>query len=219
MWVGGLYGRDLRSGNLAVSASAVLIASRCHTRARPRKKEIRVPSRTVAEEPSRTVAMPALRTPNTPAPVCAPPRARAQAARAGPRGQQQSAARRAERAARERRRKKWPRGDFLCWGASLASQEAYAAGRDNRGVSFLCELATLEGRPVTLETKKKTGNAMGRRARVRGLRGHTVGRRAKVCGLRGARAAAPGEGVGAVSRARRRAGRRCGPDLPVCGRA
>jgi hypothetical protein len=197
LWVGGLSGRDLRSGNLAVSASAVLIASRCHTRARPRKKKIRVPSRTVAEEPSRTAG------PD----------------RYGPRGQQQSAARRAERAARERRRKKWPRGDFLCWGASLAPQEAYAAGRDNRGVSFLCELATLEGRPVTLETKKKTGNAMGRRARVRGLRGHTVGRRAKVCGLRGARAAAPGEGVGAVSRARRRAGRRCGPDLPVCGRA
>jgi len=82
LWVGGLYGRDLRSGNLAVSASAVLIVSRCHTRARPRKKNIRVPSRTVAEEPSRTVAMPALRTPNTPARVCAPPRARAQAARA-----------------------------------------------------------------------------------------------------------------------------------------
>ena len=41
LWVGGLYGTDLGSANLAGFASAVLIVSCCRTRARPRKMEFR----------------------------------------------------------------------------------------------------------------------------------------------------------------------------------
>ena len=39
MWVGGLYGRDLRSGNPAVFASAVLIAARRRDRREANRRE------------------------------------------------------------------------------------------------------------------------------------------------------------------------------------
>ncbi len=41
LWAGGLYGSDLRSGNLAVLACAVAIVACCHTRGRAGKREIR----------------------------------------------------------------------------------------------------------------------------------------------------------------------------------
>ena len=61
LWVGGLYGRDLRSGKLAVLASAVLIASCCHTRARPRQREFGSPFEGGPQGARRCKAFPAAR--------------------------------------------------------------------------------------------------------------------------------------------------------------